>query len=91
MGYYFEKARSLKDLDLAQKKRYEELRSSDYQTPQELSDRIKFVKRHIGPVTSGEIWSAAEELIQDTVVTWILADEDPLKVEWSDPDTLTVR
>ena len=90
MGYYFKKARSCKDLDTEQVKRYEAFRSADSMLPipQELRDRIEFIKEYVRPVTSGEVWAALEELVQDAFVTWILAGEDAEKVEWVDPKEL---
>ena len=92
MGYYFQKARSPKDLNEEQLARYNQLRSpeNDEEHAPELLRRYQEVKDYIGPLTSGEIMSAHEELVQDTVVTWILAGEDPSKVEWSDPKDLVI-
>ncbi len=89
MGYYFPKARSLKDLDLQQQERYKILRSTGRNQQPALLSRIETVEKHAGPITSGEIWSALEELLQDVFVTWILAGEDPEKVQWVDPEDLT--
>lgn len=90
MGYYFEKARSRKDLSPEQLERYNAFRSPDstLPIPQELHDRIEFIKEYVGLVTSGEVWSAFEELVQDAFVAWIIAGEDPQKVQWIHPDNL---
>lgn len=91
MGYYYAKARSLKDLNEEQQARYREIRSpeNDDRHP-ELIRRYDEVKEYIGPLFNGETMSALEELVQDSVVTWILADEDPSKVQWSNPKDLIV-
>lgn len=90
MGYYFEKAKSLKDLNPEQQKRYKTLRSKDQVLSQELLSRFEVVKEYIGPLTSGEIISALEELVEDIFVTWILAGEDLTQVEWVDPKELAI-
>ena len=90
MGYYFEKAKTRESMNTEQLERYEAFRSSDstFPIPQELHDRIEFIKKYIGPITSGEIVAALEELIQDAIVTWILAGENPQKVQWTHPDDI---
>ncbi len=90
MGYYFEKARSLKGLSPEQKERYKALRAPGQLIPSELRVRIEAMKTYIGLITSGEIWSALDELVQDSIVNWILAGEDPAKVQWVNPDELVV-
>lgn len=90
MGYYFEKARSKKDLNPKQLERYKALRSGDEPLPQALIDRIEAVKKYVGPIFSGEIWAALEELVQDAFVAWVFAGEDPSKIQWSDPEDLIV-
>ncbi len=92
MGYYFQKARSPKDLNEEQLARYNELRSTenDEERHPELLRQYQKVKDYIGPLFSGEVMAELEELVQDLVVTWILAGEDPSKVEWSDPKDLCI-
>lgn len=92
MGYYYEKAKSKKDLNEEQQKRYEALRSSAFaDLPPALRERIKFVKEYVGPVASGEVWAAYEELVQDAFVVWVLASErHPTMVEWKNPEDLVV-
>ena len=84
MGYCFPGTRQKNDLNPVQRKRYEELRSkagAAHWGPA-LRERLATVKEYIGPITSGEIWSAREELVQDAFVAWIIAGENPEKVEW---------
>ncbi len=90
MGYYFEKAKTRKELNEEQLSRYQALRSSKEELPLELTARIEEVRAHIGLLTSGEVMSALEELVQDAFIAWVLAGEDPSKVEWVDPDKLIV-
>lgn len=90
MGYYFERAKSRKDLTEEQLGRYEALRSSDDLRPWALESRLKLIRNYIGPLTSGEVMSALEELVQDAFVVWILAGEDPAKAQWANPDDLIV-
>lgn len=85
MGYYFSRAKTREELSEEQRVRYEALRAPDAELPQTLHDRIEWIKEYIGPLTSGEIISAYQELLQDAIVTWILADEDTDKIAWSEP------
>lgn len=92
MGYYFQKARSVNDLNDKQQERYQELYASKFtELDPELRRRYEVVKGYIGPLYNGETWAALDELIQDSLVTWILADEDLSKVEWSEPENLVVH
>ena len=90
MGYYFERARTKKELDTEQKIRYEILRAPSTVLHPALEARLEACKAYVGPITSGEVWSALDELAQDAFVVWVLAGEDPAKVEWKNPDDLTV-
>lgn len=83
MGYYFPKAKTVADLSEEQKGRYEELRAPETELPLALKNRLEVIKERIGPITSGEVWSAFEELWRDAVVCWILANENP-DIEWVD-------
>ncbi len=85
MGYYFPKAKTTADLSPEQNERYQALRSKDVELPQPLQVRFEVIKERIGPVTSGEIMSAFEELWQDAVVCWVLSNENP-EIEWVDPE-----
>jgi hypothetical protein len=90
MGYYYEKARTSKDLDEEQLERYDELRTTGAKELPELLSRLQELKEYIGPLCNGETMSAHEELVQDAIVTWILADEDPEEVAWSVPSDLVI-
>lgn len=83
MGYYFPKAKTTSDLTSKQNERYKVLRSREVELPSSLKDRFETIGKRIGPVTSGEIWSAFEELWQDAVVCWIISGENS-EIEWSD-------
>ena len=85
MGYYFPKAKTVPDLNPEQTERYKTLRSKGVELPPPLKDRFESVKERIGPLTSGEIMSAFEELWQDAVVNWILSGENP-DIEWVYPE-----
>lgn len=86
MGYYFTKAKTTADLSPKQNERYRALRSKGTELLPTLKSRFEAIKERIGPITSGEIWSAFEELWQDAVVCWILSDENP-EIEWIDLHT----
>lgn len=88
MGYYFDKAKSRKDLNETQQIRYEVLRALPHDKLHPvLAYRLEQVREYIGPITSGEIWAELGELAQDAFVVWILAGEDPTKAElaWQSP------
>lgn len=86
MGYYFPKAKTTADLITPEQvKRYNALRTKGAELPEPLKLRFEAVKQRIGPLTSGEIMSAFEELWQDAVVNWILSNENP-EIEWVDPE-----
>ena len=85
MGYYFPKAKTKVDLSSEQNERYQALRSKGAELPPSLKDRFGAVKERIGPLTSGEIMSAFEELWQDAVVNWILSGENP-DIAWIYPE-----
>lgn len=91
MGYYYEKARTSKDLSEEQLNRYNALRSTGLKDLPELLSRLEEIKEYIGPLFNGETMSAHEELVQDAIVTWILAGEDPEKVSWTEPSDLAVE
>ena len=82
MGHYFPKAKTMADLSLEQKERYNVLRSKGAELPEPLKARFEAVKERIGPITSGEIWSALKELWQDAIVCWILSENS--EIEWLD-------
>ena len=83
MGYYFHNGKGEKSLSPEQVARYKELRQlSSEATPAALNERLEAIKEFIGPITSGEVWSAYEELLKDAFANWVLADEDPEKVKW---------
>jgi hypothetical protein len=84
MGYYFPKAETKEALNPKQLERYRSLRSIGGERPPALNSRLEAIVKRIGSITSGEIWPALEELVQDAFVAWVLADEDPAKVEWLD-------
>jgi hypothetical protein len=86
MGYYFPKAKTVANLNPEQSERYKTLRSPGTELPSALKDRFQAIKERIGHITSGEIWSAFEELWQDAVVCWILSGENP-EIEWTDLHT----
>ncbi len=98
MGYYYAKARQKKELTALQQERYGELRGSfnelhpDLATdlPSALRERLVYDKDYIGPIFNGETWSALEELVEDTLVNWVLAEENPQRVKWLDPKDLVV-
>jgi len=85
MGYYFPKAKTTADLNPEQIERYKMLRSKGMESPPQLKEHFEAVKERIGPLTSGEIMSAFEELWQDAVVNWILFGENP-DIEWVYPE-----
>lgn len=82
MGVYFPTAKTEQDLSPDQFKKYKEFNTPLGRSSPELHARLKEIDDFIGPVTSGEILAAREELREDAFVSWILADEDPTKVEW---------
>lgn len=84
MSYYF-KGKKKTDLTTEQKERYAVLRSRDVELPPQLETRLETIREYIGPITSGEVWSAFEELWQDAVVCWILSGENP-NIEWVYPE-----
>jgi hypothetical protein len=87
MGYYFPRAKTAADLNPEQRERYEMLRSSETeQPPPALKARFESIKKRIGPITSGDIWAAFDELWQDAITCWILSGENP-KIEWVDLHT----
>ena len=85
MGYYFPEAKTKADLTPEQAERYNSLRAKGAGLPEPLKLRFEAVKERIGPLTSGEIMSAFEELWQDAVVNWILSGEDP-DIAWVYPE-----
>lgn len=85
MGYYFPKAKTMADLTPEQTERYKALRSKGEELPPPLQARFGAIKERIGPLTSGEIMSAFEELWQDAVVNWVLSNENP-NIEWVYPE-----
>lgn len=89
MEGYFPKAKEKKDLDPSQQERYDTLVTTPTrELPPKLQERLVFIKEYIGPITSGEIWSAHNELAEDAVVNWILSEEDPLQIKWTEPRQL---
>lgn len=85
MGYYFPKAKTTADLNPEQSGHYQALRSKGVELPEPLKSRFEAVKERIGPITSGEIMSAFEELWQDAVVNWVLSGENP-DIAWIYPE-----
>ncbi|MBU6388366.1 hypothetical protein KGQ72_00585 [Patescibacteria group bacterium] len=82
MGVYFPKAKSEQDLNPQQLERFKAFRAPLGESAPALAARIKAIKEFIGPVMSGEMLAAEEELIDDSVARWVLAGEDPEKVKW---------
>lgn len=79
---YFPTAKSEQDLNSQQLELYKSLRTLGGKRSPELHARITAIKQFVGPVTSGEIIAAEEELMEDAFVSWVLANEDPQRVTW---------
>lgn len=89
MGYNFSEAKDRKSLNDKQKERFDELYPLS-NLPDALKNRIDRAIEYVGPINNGEAWAARNELITDAIVVWILAGEDPQKVQWLDLEKMDV-